>query len=197
MKTKLTLGLTAAALALAGTAYAAPGDARNDAPRGGVTTKAEAQDRAAKRFARMDVNQDGKVDATDRSQRRASRLNTRFERLDTNNDGQLSPTEFAARPAMTEGGREGGKKMRRGPGRQGMGMRMGRGGGAGRLADADRDGSVTQAEFTAAALQRFDRLDANKDGQVTAEERQAVRAERMERRHERMGHRRPAPPPAS
>jgi hypothetical protein len=47
--------------------------------------------------------------------------------------------------------------------------------GGGRMADANKDGAVTQAEFTAAALQRFDRLDANKDGQVTKEERQAAR----------------------
>ena len=43
------------------------------------------------------------------------------------------------------------------------------------MADANKDGAVTQAQFTAAALQRFDRTDANKDGQVTREERQTAR----------------------
>lgn len=40
--------------------------------------------------------------------------------------------------------------------------------------NADGDRSVTQAEFVAAALQRFDRMDANKDGKVTPEERRAA-----------------------
>jgi len=48
-------------------------------------------------------------------------------------------------------------------------MMMGRG------ADANKDGAVTQAEFTAAALARFDRMDLNKDGQVTKDERQQAR----------------------
>jgi hypothetical protein len=190
---KLTLGLTAAALALAGTAYAAPGDARNEAPRGGVTTKSDAEARAVKRFARLDVNQDGKIDAADRTQRRAARLDRRFERLDVNNDGQLSQVEFTARPVVAEGGRERGEMKQRPGRRQGAGMRMG----GGRMADTDRDGAITQAEFTAAALHRFARLDSNQDGQVTDEERQSVRAEGQQRRHERMDRHRAAPPPSS
>lgn len=41
------------------------------------------------------------------------------------------------------------------------------------LADADKDGRLTEAEVTAAALARFDRLDRNKDGEVSAQERRA------------------------
>ena len=48
-------------------------------------------------------------------------------------------------------------------------------GGITRMADADKDGTVTNAEFQAAALTRFDRLDANKDGTVTADEAKAAR----------------------
>jgi hypothetical protein len=47
-----------------------------------------------------------------------------------------------------------------------------------RMADANGDKSVSQAEFTAAADKRFAAMDANADGSVTAEERQAVRSER-------------------
>jgi hypothetical protein len=43
------------------------------------------------------------------------------------------------------------------------------------MADANRDGTLTQAEFTGAAMQRFERTDANHDGTVTREERQTAR----------------------
>jgi EF hand len=196
---KLTLALTVAALALTGTAYAAPGDARPDAPRGGVATRAEAQTRAAQRFEQLDANHDGKIDQTDRAERRAAMLKSRFEQLDADHDGKLSLGEFESRPAMAEGRQRG--EMRRGHGKRHMAMgdghRKGHGMMAGRMADADHDGAVTQAEFTAAALQRFDRLDANHDGSVTAEERQAMRAEWREHRQDRMDRDRAAPPPAS
>jgi hypothetical protein len=70
--------------------------------------------------------------------------------------------------------------------------RMGRhGGGMGmmmmHMADANKDNAVSQAEFTAAALQRFDRADANKDGQVTKEERQAARTAMHSQMRQRMG----------
>jgi Ca2+-binding EF-hand superfamily protein len=194
---KLTLGLSVAALALGGAAYAAPGAARDDPARDGVTTRAEAQQRAARTFERLDANRDGKIDAADRAERRAERLKARFERLDANNDGQLSAAEFNNRPALAEGRQRG--EMRQGQGMRRMAMR-GHGrrmGMAVRTADADRDGAVTQAEYTAAALQRFERLDANRDGQVTREERQAVRAEMRERRMERMGRDRGAQSPTS
>jgi len=55
-----------------------------------------------------------------------------------------------------------------------MGGFAGRGGMV-RLADADKDGTITKAEFQAAALQRFDRLDGNHDGTVTRDEAKAAR----------------------
>ena len=58
-----------------------------------------------------------------------------------------------------------------------------------RGADADNDGSVTQAEFTTAALARFDRTDANSDGTVSRDER---RSERRDRRHDHRRGERPA-----
>ena len=51
-----------------------------------------------------------------------------------------------------------------------------------RDADADSDGSITQAEFASAALARFDRVDANKDGTISAEERPEPRRMRSMRR---------------
>lgn len=172
---KITLGLSLAAMALAGTAgtvYAQQDTGKRDV----TVTRAQAQERATAAFTRMDVNKDGKIDQADREARRTAM----FDRLDTDKNGQISRAEFAAshprgpRPegAAAQAGKPDGK---RGGGHWGHrrghrgGMMMGPG------ADANKDGAITQAEFTAASLQRFDRLDANKDGQVTKEERQAAR----------------------
>jgi hypothetical protein len=61
--------------------------------------------------------------------------------------------------------------------------------GMGQMADADKDGTISQAEFQAAALERFDRLDADKDGTVTSEEQKAahegMRRQMRERREAR------------
>ena len=40
-------------------------------------------------------------------------------------------------------------------------------------ADADHDGRITRAEFTAARMAMFDKLDRNHDGVLTAQEYQA------------------------
>ena len=44
----------------------------------------------------------------------------------------------------------------------------------GKMADTNNDGTVTAAEFKAAALARFDQADANHDGTLTPEERKAA-----------------------
>lgn len=71
----------------------------------------------------------------------------------------------------------------KGMGMMGGGMRGGRfaphdelaiGGRMLRMADANKDGKVTLAEATQAALAHFDKMDANKDGVVTAQERRAA-----------------------
>ena len=167
---KIILGLSLAALA-AGSAYAVESQRPNpDRDGNGILTRAEAEARSAQMFARMDANKDGKLDPADREARRAAH----FDAIDANKDGQISRAEFTApreRRGMGEGRgpgmerRKGGHHrggMMRGPMMQGM-------------ADTDKDGAITQAEFTAAALRRFDRTDVNKDGQVTREERQAQR----------------------
>lgn len=164
---KLTLAITASVLAFAGTAYAA-----NELGRDATITRAEAQSHATEMFTKMDVNKDGKLDAADRAAHQAQR----FDSIDANKDGALSRTEFANHrggPDQADGGHEG---------RRGHGGRMGRHhGGRGmemmaQMADTNKDGAISQAEFTAGALTRFERADANKDGQVTSAERQTAHA---------------------
>ncbi|MGG2002987.1 EF-hand domain-containing protein [Novosphingobium resinovorum] len=84
--------------------------------------------------------------------------------------------------AGMHGGMHGGKMGRGGPGRFGGprgGMMMEK------QADANNDGAVTQAEFIAAALKRFDAQDTNHDGKVTKEERAAARKAHMDERKAR------------
>jgi len=45
----------------------------------------------------------------------------------------------------------------------------------GMRADANKDGTITKAEFMAAPTAMFDKADANKDGKVTADEMKAAR----------------------
>lgn len=162
---KLAIAISLVGAVVAGTAYAQqPALGQRDR----TVTRAEAQTKAAELFARMDANKDGTLDAADRSARR----NMVFDRLDTDKNGTISREEFSARPQRAEGeagrpDRWSGRMHHGGHGRH-------YGDGFGRLAGSD--GPVTQAEFTARALQRFDQADANKDGRVTKEERQAARA---------------------
>jgi len=180
---KLTLSLIAGAVALAagGVAYAQPAQA----PRQPMT-RAAVEQRADRMFDRLDANHDGKLDQADRN----AREKARFDRVDTNHDGQVSYAEFTAARANAEQARKGriaqrGERLgpsargehRMAHNRFGRGGLSGRGGAVGmiRMADADKDGAVTKAEFRARMLQRFDRLDANHDGIVTRDEAKAAR----------------------
>ena len=156
MRKFVTLSLAAAALAAAGgVAYAQAGPR---AERPAAPTRAEAEQRSAAGFARMDANGDGVLDRSDRRK-------VAFERLDADRDGALSLEEFSA------------VRERRG---QRLATR-------GRGADTNRDGSVTRAEFTSAALARFDRVDIDKDGTISDSERPARRTMRRERRQRGAG----------
>lgn len=199
MKKNLMLLALGASL-LAVPALAIPGGPKGDAE----WTRAQAQTQATEMFARMDVNRDGKFDAADRAAQRNQRQEARFAALDANKDGSVSKAEWdqhdADRLAKSQARRaeraanrgtpdaanaaSDSKKpgMRGHFGRKGGGHHgMGRGGQRG-------DQSVTQAEFIARSLARFDKLDANKDGKVTREERVAARAAMGEHRgHQRGG----------
>ncbi len=194
---KIAIGLSLAALAITGTAMAAQ-DAGPGRGNDRTTSRAEALTRSEQRFARMDVNSDGKLDTADREARRTAM----FDRMDGNKDGQISRAEFsAARPAMGRGGdRHGMSGDDKGPGQMrghgGRGHRMG-GMMPMRLADSNNDGAVTKAEFTTAAATRFDRADSNRDGQLTPAERQAARTAMRERMRDMKEAGAPTAPPTA
>jgi Ca2+-binding EF-hand superfamily protein len=160
---KFTLIIAASSMALGGVAYAQSAE-RPD--RNASQTRDQAQARATAMFERMDANDDGTIDAADRQ----AKMLQRFARIDTDNNGSISQAEFLA---MHEArGEKAGKRGRRGGAK--MGMRGMKGMGV--------DGAMTQAQFEAAALARFDQADANGDGTLTAAERQAARKAMREAR---------------
>ena len=179
MKKKISL-LTLGAALIAVPVLAAPG-LKAGADGNGIVTRAEAQAHAAERFAKLDVNKDGKLDASDRAAKRAEMQAQMFERLDANKDGSISKAEWDQHAADRDAKRaeRGEKRADAGEGKRGMRGHHGKRGGhhgimMGR-ADANGDKVVSQAEFQTAALARFDAADTNKDGKVTAEERAAQR----------------------
>ena len=95
-------------------------------------------------------------------QQAQQRADLMFQRLDTNHDGSVTREEAQkAGPATGRGGARVERLMTR------------------LFGDAQ---SVTQAQFEAQALARFDRQDLNHDGTVTADERQQARAARRQER---------------
>ena len=190
MRKFVTLSLATAALGAAGVAYAQAGP---DADRTPALTRAEVEQRSAEAFARMDANDDGVLNQADRDARRQER----FARLDADADGELSPADRDARrkaafdriDADKSGAisfeefsaqREQRQELRGERRAPRLGMRPG-GPRLARAADADRDGTVTQAEFAGAALARFDRIDVDKDGTISDSERAARRTMRRMR----------------
>ena len=169
---KLILSLAAGATALAfgGVAYAQPAEAPSH-----EFTRAAVEQRADRAFDKLDANHDGKLDQADGE----AREKVRFDRIDANHDGVVTYAEFTASRAQFDQARKervvqqsaDGERSARDERRGFAGHR----GAFARMADADKDGAVTKAEFQASALQRFDRLDANHDGTVTADEAKAAR----------------------
>lgn len=207
MKKKMTL-LTLGAALIAVPVLAAPGGDRNmgDANKDGVLTRAEAEAHAKAMFVKLDVNKDGKLDQADRAVRHAEKRAQMFDRLDASKDGSISKAEWDQADAARQAKRAEWKAKRgeragapgNGAERHAMrghhgGKRGGHGGPGGWMkADANGDKAISQAEFVAGALARFDRMDANKDGKVTAEERQAMRQAMRDKRGAP-----PAPPAAN
>jgi hypothetical protein len=184
--------LTASTLSLAGAAFARTGDRSDRTPQ----TRADVETSVNEAFSRLDVNGDGVLSKADRE----AKERERFAKSDSDGNGQLSFEEVTAardagREALRErfgegrGDRQRGARMGEGRGKdrgdrqRGKGSKMGRSGGQGlrslagivRSADADGDQQISQAEFSSAALARFDRADADGDGTISREERDALR----------------------
>lgn len=177
-------------LAISHLALAQPDhDGRGDGPHGGLIAmadtnkdgkvgKAELTAALDARFTKLDANRDGKLTKEDRELGRQARLDERFAALDSDKNGQISKAEFTAghqtRMGRPDGDGPGGREDRHfGRGHHGFGKGgMFRGSGHG---DADKDGTVTRAEFVAGSVAMFDKADGNKDGFVTAAEMKAAR----------------------
>ena len=141
-------------------------------PMSGNVTRAAVEERAASMFARLDANSDGVLTAADRQ----AQARKHFDAADTNSDGMLS---FAEVTAAQESRREMRKDRReqRAEARPDRGMRGSLRGRMLERADADQDGTISQAKFTGHALARFDRADADSDGTISADERRHGRFE--------------------
>ena len=153
-----TLAISTAALAFSGAALAENHGSGHAKPMGDMT-RAQAQQQAEARFARMDANRDGTVNDADRAARQAGM----FDRIDTDRNGAISRAEFETHHAQM-GDRRGDRVAKKGDRRAGMRGKMGK-----------MDGPVTKQAFVERALGMFDRADANRDGTVTQAERKAVR----------------------
>lgn len=214
---KTTLAASAAVLLTASTAlyavypaFAEPGQGHGRDPMGDATmTWADAKAKADTMWTKLDVNKDGVLNHADRE----AKMGEMFGMIDANHDGSISKAEFMDHhKAMMDGGGKGRDGAAGHPPKgAGMGMMMGRG--AHRLhemaekADANHDGTITRAEYDAAAKARFDTADTDHDGKLTAAERRAAwKAMRGDRKaghrmgghggmHGNMGDM-PPPPPA-
>lgn len=203
----LLAAVGASALTLTATAQTpptpAPPPAKIDTDGNGAISRAEFLADAGARFARMDANNDGQVT---QDERRAARGAMREARGPGRRGGGAMAPGYVA-PRGPEGGPLAGMEQ--------MG-RGGRGGGGGgralQMADTDRDGRISRAEYDTLtargfaraqargidratydqrAAARFTRMDTNRDGAIDTAERDAAMAAMASRR----GDRGMAPPP--
>jgi hypothetical protein len=175
---------SAVAIAMTGAAFAADPEASKTAKGLAPITRAEMLARSDERFAMMDRNADGKLDAADRDGEpnamppadHKAENDAHFAAMDSDKNGSISRAEFDLAHAGPTKDMEHSKK--RGKGKTGKG-RAGKGRAMGehmmRLADTNNDMVISRDEFRAAAEARFAKQDANNDGILTAEERSARR----------------------
>ncbi len=161
---KLTLTLSVAALALAGTVAAQPdrasGERAERGERSGPITREQHGQRTAAMFARLDVNGDGVIDAQDRAARKAAR----FDRLDADGNGEVTLAEMQAAHAQrrTRGGQPDAERQARGAERlQAQFARL----------DTDGSGGISRAEMDAAKGTRAQNRSASADGEARAGKR--------------------------
>jgi hypothetical protein len=161
MTTKLIgAAVLGAILLTGGIAYAAS--------QSGKMTRAEATAKAREKFAKMDANKDGKLDAADRGAHHSQMAAAMFDRVDADKNGSISREEWnagATRLAQAHASGDGPRHMLR-MRRPVVGLMQ---------ADADGDRAITVQEMEAAALKRFDAADADGNGTLSPGERQAAR----------------------
>lgn len=159
MKTVYTLlGLTLASVAVAQTTHQNSTSSTANSNMGRPT--------AEQAFKNRDANKDNLLSKAEVS---GTRLAAAFDRLDTNKDGMLGLEEV----------QKGGDGMRgrdRGPRGQGPGaMHNERLEARFKEGDANKDGFLSKAEFSARIDARFAALDSNKDGKLSLDEIKAGR----------------------
>ena len=189
MKKRLTL-IAGSALALAAGAAAVAQNVQTPRmDRNADVTRQQVVERADQRFARLDLDNDGRATREEArqmaQQRHAERAGRMFDRLDLNDDGNITRAEFdqahaqrAERRAEHRAERGERRGLRGGHGRGHQGMR---GMHAERL--FGEQGFVTREQMRERALARFDRADANRDGTLTVEERREARMQRRAQMH--------------
>jgi hypothetical protein len=164
---------------------------QSDANSDGVLTRQEFDTGRTALFARLDRDGNGQLTREEmhamRGEHRGGRggRGMHLEGADANNDGNITREEFMTHPTemfdRLDANRDGviapSERPQHGERRHG-----GPGGRAGHTdPDANSDGLVSSAEFTAMGAHLFDRLDANDDGRVTREEAHAGRPHRGDR----------------
>lgn len=166
MKKTTIAAAIAAFLVSGGIASAHPGSMSGfDADDDGNVTRAAVSARINERFARLDIDGDGKASESEMKAARDARQAERFDRLDTDGDGSLSRAEMdAAHRNRVEA------RGKRGEGAMGEKMHA-------RL-DANGDGEITKTDIEARAFKHFERMDTNGDGTITEQERIETREKR-------------------